>query len=212
MVSIQRKALSQSSFFEDWRISLEQCWDSVTFWYGSGSVDPCLWLSDPVPVPFFSGFKVPKKYFHIFSYNLPAGTFSSVLILNFLLKFCSNFILQALFQSTQHLFEKGKEPDSDLYLWWIDPDRGGPKTWGSRSLTLLWSIGGTLTCISVIRYYLGFGSSLNPWNLLKLIFSLESCKNENFGVPYRQCRRCGHSCEGGIQPRGHRRQYTAQVC
>jgi hypothetical protein len=45
------------------------------------------------------------------------------------------FILQALFQSAQHLYEKkGTYPDP--YLWLLDPDPGGPKTCGSGSPTL----------------------------------------------------------------------------
>jgi hypothetical protein len=38
--------------------TLPQCWGSVTFWCGSGSPDPYLWLMDPDPdpTPFFSGF------------------------------------------------------------------------------------------------------------------------------------------------------------
>jgi len=39
----------------------------VTFWWGSGSVDPYLLLSDPDltpdPAPFFSDFKDAKKLF-----------------------------------------------------------------------------------------------------------------------------------------------------
>jgi hypothetical protein len=44
-----------------------QCWGSVTFWCGSGSADPYLWLMDPDPYPtldptsFFSDFKDAKK-------------------------------------------------------------------------------------------------------------------------------------------------------
>jgi hypothetical protein len=47
----------------------------------------------PDPTPFFSDFKDAKKiiFFIFFSYFLSAGTLSSV------------FILQALFQSAQHL-------------------------------------------------------------------------------------------------------------
>ncbi len=30
-----------------------QCWGSMTFWCGSGSADPCLWLMDPDPAIFF---------------------------------------------------------------------------------------------------------------------------------------------------------------
>ena len=58
----------------------------------------------PDPTPFFSDFKDAKKYF--FSYNLPAGI---IRIFSF-----KNFILQALFQSAQHLCEKreGSGPGS----------------------------------------------------------------------------------------------------
>ncbi len=43
-----------------------QCWGSVTFWRGSGSPDPYLWLMDPNPTPFFSDFKDAKKIFLYF--------------------------------------------------------------------------------------------------------------------------------------------------
>ncbi len=49
------------------RLSLYQCWRSVPVWSGSGSADPYLWLLDPDKSESFS------------SYNLPAGTLSSVL-------------------------------------------------------------------------------------------------------------------------------------
>ncbi len=50
---------------------------------------------------------MPNKIFIFFSYNLPAGTFSSVLKILIIAKiWCKNFILQALFQSAQHLYEK----------------------------------------------------------------------------------------------------------
>jgi hypothetical protein len=41
----------------------KQCWGSVTFWCGSGSPDPYLWLMDPDPDPasFFNDFKEVKK-------------------------------------------------------------------------------------------------------------------------------------------------------
>ncbi len=47
----------------------KQRWGSVTFWCGSGSADPYLWLMDPAPdpdptpdpTPFFSDFKDSKK-------------------------------------------------------------------------------------------------------------------------------------------------------
>ncbi len=53
-----------------------QCWGSMTFWCGSGSTDPYLWLMDPDPTPFFIDFKDAKKIF--FSYNWPTRTSSSV--------------------------------------------------------------------------------------------------------------------------------------
>jgi hypothetical protein len=67
---------------------------------------------DPDPtldlIPLFSDFKYAKKSFVIFfSFNLSTGTLSSVLKFYFLQKvLCLNFILQALFQSAQHIYEK----------------------------------------------------------------------------------------------------------
>ncbi len=74
---------------------------------GSGSADP---------TPFFSNFKDVKKKFRIFSYNLSAGTLSSVynLLLCFKDNFVLNFILQTLFQSAQHLYEKKEESGAPL--------------------------------------------------------------------------------------------------
>ncbi len=50
-------------------LSRPQCFGSVIFWYGSGSTDPYLWLTDPDPTPapdpvlFVSGFQdTNKKY------------------------------------------------------------------------------------------------------------------------------------------------------
>ncbi len=48
-----------------------------------------------------------KIFFHIFSYNLPAGTLSSVLKTLFFAKILFKILLcQNLFQSAQHLYEK----------------------------------------------------------------------------------------------------------
>jgi hypothetical protein len=49
--------------------------DPETFWCGSGSPDPYLWLMDPTP--FFIDFKDAKKNFIFFSYNLPTTFISS---------------------------------------------------------------------------------------------------------------------------------------
>ncbi len=48
-----------------------QCWGFVTFWCGSGSLDPHTWKMDPDPA------LDPTPYFSDF--NLPRGTSSSVL-------------------------------------------------------------------------------------------------------------------------------------
>jgi hypothetical protein len=83
---------------------------------------------DPDPDPFLNDFMDVKKY------NLPTGTSFSVLkILIFLLKFCVKILFcPALFQSTQHFYGQGK-----------DPDTGGLKTcgsgFGSGSLTMLFT-------------------------------------------------------------------------
>jgi len=61
-------------------------WGNNTDLGSVGDPDPYLWLMDPDPDPtpntisFFSDFKETKKnVLHIFSYNLPAGTLSSVI-------------------------------------------------------------------------------------------------------------------------------------
>jgi hypothetical protein len=65
----------------------------------------------PDPTPFFSNFKdEPKIFSHLFSYNFPTGTLSSV-SLNFI--FCQNFVLKFYFASiisvrSTLLCEKGK--------------------------------------------------------------------------------------------------------
>jgi hypothetical protein len=43
------------------------------------------------------------------------------------------FILQALFQSAEHNYEKKKDLEPDPYLCLMDPDPGGPKTCGPES-------------------------------------------------------------------------------
>jgi hypothetical protein len=46
-------------------------------------------------------------FFHSFSYNLPTGTLSSDQKIKFFAKIlCESFVMQALFQSAQHIYEK----------------------------------------------------------------------------------------------------------
>ncbi len=81
---------------------------------------------DPDLTPFSSDFEDAKKNFLTFlSYNLPAGTLSSVLKIKFLAK--KN--LKASYQSAQHLYDKRKgsgagsgsmDPDSDPEHWLLE--------------------------------------------------------------------------------------------
>ncbi len=52
---------------------MNQCWESMTFWCGSGSANPYLWLTNPDttpdPDPFFSDFKDAKKNQIFFPYT-----------------------------------------------------------------------------------------------------------------------------------------------
>ncbi len=89
---------------------------------GSGSGVPYLWQIDPDRTLFFSDFKVAQKvyFLYIFSFNLPAGTLSSVLKFKFFAKiFGYNFILHELFQA-----QKQADPA-------LDPD---PQNWGPNTL------------------------------------------------------------------------------
>jgi hypothetical protein len=65
----------------------------MTFW--CGSADPYPWLMDldqtQGPTPFFSDFKDAKKNSSFFSYNLPAGTLSSVAKTRFFCEFGLKF-------------------------------------------------------------------------------------------------------------------------
>ncbi len=87
-------------------------WNAVFWnpWHFGANLYPHLWLMDPDPTldptSFFSDFKDANKlmFFSIFfSYNLPAGTLSSVLKFKFLLKFSVKILF------CKHYFRKGRE-------------------------------------------------------------------------------------------------------
>ncbi len=95
-------------------ILLVQRWGSVTFWCGSGSSDPYLWLMDPDPTPdptpfFIDCQDAKKKKSDFFSYNLPQAHHLQSKKIDFLPTFCGK-ILQALFQTAQHISEKREGP------------------------------------------------------------------------------------------------------
>jgi hypothetical protein len=102
----------------------------------SGSPEPYLLLTDPDPDPtpdpttFFNDFKdLPNKleFFPFFSLiTNPQVHHLQALKLNFLLKYCVKILLcQAIFQSAQHIYGKGK-----------DPDPGGPTLVKSQPKTI----------------------------------------------------------------------------
>jgi hypothetical protein len=71
----------------------------------------------PDPTPFFSDFKDAKKLFFsiLFSDSLPADTLSSVLKINFLLKFCVKILFCKHYFNPLNIFmRKGKDPDPDF--------------------------------------------------------------------------------------------------
>ncbi len=113
----------------------------MTFWCGSGSGDPCLWLmdSDPDPAIFVTNLqdankkltekkvsdyyflKVPFIYI-IFQSKKTKRSHKTVGIDVFIFIFC--------------LMIEGWYKDPDQYLWLMDPDPGGPQTCGSGHETL----------------------------------------------------------------------------
>ncbi len=99
-------------------LRLWQCWGSVTFWYGSGSSDPYLGLTDPDPTPF------------IFFHHL--GTLTSVLKIKYFAKFCFEILFCKHYFSPLNTFEKREEIST------VPPTNGsgsgGPKTSGSPTL------------------------------------------------------------------------------
>ncbi len=73
----------------------------------------------------------PWHFFIFFSHNLPTGTLSSVLEIEFFAKICIKILFCKHYFSPLNTFmRKGKDPDPepDPYLWLMDPDPGGPKT------------------------------------------------------------------------------------
>ncbi len=121
------------------QIPTEQCWGSVspvTFFLGeSGSVDQRIRIRLSIRLPASVTSRMPQKnfFFIFFSYDLryPPAHYHQSLTCCFKDKFCYNFILQTLFQSTQHRFEKGEGSESGRIITCdltADPDPGGPKT------------------------------------------------------------------------------------
>jgi hypothetical protein len=111
-------------------IQLQENYDILPEWYVMVSVrdpwhfgaDPYLWPTDP-----------DNYFFIFFSYNLPAGTFSSVLKIKVFAKvFGKIFFLHALFQSYQHLYEKREVSGSEFVPLTYESRSGRHKNIGIR--------------------------------------------------------------------------------
>ncbi len=87
-----------------------QCCGSMTFWYGSGYADPCLWLMDPDPA------QDPA----IFVIDLQDANSLGTILLKSHKTLGINPILTIF-----ALWQKEPESDPDPYLW-TDSDPGGP--------------------------------------------------------------------------------------
>ncbi len=102
------------------KISQTSVGDPWHFWCGSGSAGPYLSLTNPDPTPdltpFFSDFKEKHFSSYFFSYNLPAGTLSSVYCFKDIV--CQILFCKRYFSPLNTFMRKGKNPDPepDPYL------------------------------------------------------------------------------------------------
>ncbi len=114
---------------------LNYSWESVTFWCGSGSPDPYLWLMDPDRTPSFIDFKDAKKI--LFPITCPQALHLQSKKFHVLLKFCVKILFCRHYRTVFKRKGKDPEPDScpDPYLWLMDPNRirKAQKTFGSES-------------------------------------------------------------------------------
>jgi hypothetical protein len=125
-------------------ITHDQWCGSITFWFRSGSADPCLWwLMDPDPAIFVIDLQddnktliKKKKFFCLL------GTFWRYICI----------IFQRQKKSKRSHKTVGNNVFLTIFAWWWkhpiririhtlrlidpDPDSGGPKTYGSGSVTL----------------------------------------------------------------------------
>ncbi len=119
-------------------ISVNQCCGSMTFWYGSGSAGPCLWLKDPDPAIFVIDLQDANKKLKSFS----AYFFLKVHLHHFKDKKSKRCHTTAGIMVLFTIFAwRWKDLEPDPYLWLTDPDPGGPNTYGSGSPTLVSTIG-----------------------------------------------------------------------
>jgi hypothetical protein len=80
----------------------------------------------PDPTPFFGDFK-DAFFSYFFSYSLPAGTLSSFLKYNFLLKCCITILFCKPYFSLRHHYEKREESGSESIRLTNGSGSGRPK-------------------------------------------------------------------------------------
>ncbi len=105
---------------------------SVPLTNGSGSDSFLQWIYGCKKIIFFSYF---------FLLTCPQPHYLQSQKLNFLPKFCVKILFfEHRFNSLNTFMRTVKDPEPDLYLWLMDPDTGGPTTYGSGSPTLVFCI------------------------------------------------------------------------
>jgi hypothetical protein len=77
-----------------------QCWGSVIFWCGSESIQ----IRGYIPLTYGSGSNAFLQMQKNIFYYLPAGTLSSVLKFNFLLKYCVKFYFASIISDPLNTF------------------------------------------------------------------------------------------------------------
>jgi hypothetical protein len=99
----------------------------VTIWYGSGSSDPFLWLTDPDPALFVSNLQDANK--KLFCLLLFKGTFASFFTNKRSLRSHKTVEIKVFLTIFAWWWD-----NPDPHIWLTDPDPGGPKTCGSGTL------------------------------------------------------------------------------
>ncbi len=106
----------------------KQCCGSMTFWYGSGSVDQCLWQMDPDPAIFAIDLQDANNNCFKTSFSAYYHTSWRYIYITF----------QRKKSEWSHKTVGIKVCLTIFAWWWKDPDLdpGGPQTFGSGSATL----------------------------------------------------------------------------